>query len=125
MPNDALAFGYRTVATWTGATCERREWYWVCDGGDAWVTGFGKATTVGDTIVADVPLEEGSDALFHELAHVVQYKAFGIRFLPTWLQGQLFSALAGHPGGECNPMEISADQMAGTSEYKPCTPWWS
>ena len=127
LPNDAAAAAYRGLATLTGAECEHREGYWACTGGDSWVTGFGVATTVGDTIVGDTIdgdedslLSEGSPTLAHELAHVVQAQALGPMYLPFWFMGAAFSARRGKPSGECNPMEIAADLMAGTDAYGPC-----
>ena len=113
--NDFQAFSYRTIANATGATCVRNAGYWMCQGGDDWVTGFGFATTVGDTIVVDKAL--GPDTLNHELAHIEQAKALGPFYLPLWFAGWALSAGYGYPEGDCNPLEMGADVSAGTHEY--------
>jgi hypothetical protein len=117
--SNVRGWGYRTLATATGGSCARRTGYWECHGADKWVTGFGSATTIGDTIVDDEDTLRGQ-RLQHELAHVAQGRDFGAFYIDAWLVGAAISLARGRPDGDCNPLEIDADNQAGTQQYDPC-----
>jgi RHS repeat-associated protein len=120
---DVQSHAAREWAMAAGGNCERRNGgYWMCVGAETWTTGPRAALTLGDTVISDSPLEEGSAELEHELGHVRQARALGPFYVPSWIIQEIGGRLIEPTSSDCNTMEIDAGPGGG---YGACDPWWS